>query len=51
VDFVVNLGSFVLVPRLGFISQPTGGNDDINLTFAPQFYLAVCAELGSGWTE
>jgi hypothetical protein len=32
------------VPEVGFISQPDGGNDDVEVTFAPNFYLAFGVE-------
>lgn len=32
--------------QLGFSTQPTGGNADIDLTWGPIFYLAVGAEFG-----
>lgn len=36
-----------LVPRLGFFSQPVGGNGDIGMDFPPIFYIAVGYEFGS----
>jgi hypothetical protein len=35
-----------LLLQLGFISQPAGGNDDVELTFGPILYLAAGLELG-----
>ncbi len=35
-----------LVPRLGFFSQPVGGNGDLDLDFAPIIYAAVGYEFG-----
>jgi len=38
--------SLVGLLQLGFVSQPAGGNDDVTLTFAPIFYLAVGVQVG-----
>jgi hypothetical protein len=38
--------SFALVPRFGFFSQPVGGNDAAEITFAPHPSLAVAVEWG-----
>ena len=34
------------VGELGFITQPAGGNDDVDVTFGPLFYIAVGASFG-----
>lgn len=47
VDVAIALSDQVaLVPRFGFFSQPAGGNDDVELTFAPHPYLAFAVEWG-----
>jgi hypothetical protein len=35
-----------LVGELGFITQPSGGNSDVDVTFGPIFYLAFGYEFG-----
>ena len=35
-----------IVAEIGFTSQPSGGNSDVNVTWAPIFYLAVGYEIG-----
>ena len=35
-----------LVGELGFITQPSGGNDDADVTFGPIFYITVGYEFG-----
>jgi hypothetical protein len=39
-------GSLRIPIELSFISQPTGGNDDTEVTFSPIFYLAGGIEFG-----
>ena len=38
--------TFAIVPRLGFFSQPSGGNSDDEVKFGPHFYLAFALEFG-----
>ncbi len=48
VDFPIALSrSGSLVPRLGFYSQPVGGNGDISMEFPPIVYIAFGYEFGS----
>jgi hypothetical protein len=35
-----------IVAEIGFTSQPSGGNEDVNVTWAPIFYLTVGYEFG-----
>jgi hypothetical protein len=35
-----------LVGELGFITQPSGGNEDSDVTFGPIFYLAFGYQFG-----
>jgi len=48
VELATAVGTSDAFPLLnfGFITQPTGGNDDIDLTFGPLFYLAGGIEFG-----
>jgi hypothetical protein len=34
------------VGELGFLTQPTGGNDDVDITFGPTFFIAGGASFG-----
>jgi len=35
-----------IIAELGFMSQPAGGNSDVDVTWAPIFYLTVGYESG-----
>ena len=35
-----------IVAELGFMTQPSGGNEDVNVTWGPIFYLTVGYEFG-----
>jgi hypothetical protein len=35
-----------IIAELGFMSQPAGGNSDVDVTWAPIFYLTVGYEIG-----
>ncbi len=39
-------GKNALVGELGFITQPSGGNEDADVTWGPIFYLAFGYEFG-----
>jgi hypothetical protein len=44
---IATSNNLALVPRVGFFSQPVGGNKDFELTFKPHPYLAMLVEFGS----
>ena len=48
VEFQYHLANSPAIPFLdiGFLSQPTGGNSDADVTWAPIFYLNVGAAYG-----
>lgn len=46
-DVVFPLKGFnAIVGELGFMTQPSGGNEDVNVTWAPIFYITVGYEIG-----
>lgn len=46
-DVVFPLKGFnAIVGEIGFTSQPSGGNEDADVTWAPIFYIAVGYEIG-----
>ena len=46
-DVVFPLKGFnAIVGELGFMTQPSGGNEDADVTWAPIFYITVGYEIG-----
>ena len=41
VELQKQLETFVASGEIGFLSQPSGGNEDVTFEFAPIFYLGV----------
>ena len=49
VELKIPLSNRVLgAGEVGFISQPSGGNSDVEVTFGPIFYIAIGAEFELG---
>ena len=41
VEFQKSMSGVLLIGELGFLSQPSGGNSDVDVTFAPIFYVSA----------